>query len=38
MHDYRQLNQRTRKNAFPLPPIKKCLDALTGPAGFLPWT
>lgn len=28
--DFRQLNQVTKKNAFPLPRIEACLEALTG--------
>lgn len=28
--DYRQLNVKTRKDAFPIPPIEESLDALTG--------
>ena len=28
--DYRQLNNKTRKDAFPLPRIEESLDALTG--------
>lgn len=32
--DYRQLNSRTRKDAFPLPRIEESLDALTGTCMF----
>ena len=32
--DYRQLNNRTRKDAFPLPRIEESLDALTGARWF----
>lgn len=32
--DYRQLNQKTRKNAFPLPRIEETLDALSGSRWF----
>ena len=32
--DYRQLNQKTRKDAFPLPRIEESLDALTGARWF----
>ena len=32
--DYRQLNSKTRKNAFPLPRIEESLDALTGAQWF----
>lgn len=32
--DYRQLNSRTRKDAFPLPRIEESLDALTGARWF----
>uniref|UniRef100_A0A671VB87 Gypsy retrotransposon integrase-like protein 1 n=1 Tax=Sparus aurata TaxID=8175 RepID=A0A671VB87_SPAAU len=32
--DYRQLNHRTRKDAFPLPRIEESLDALTGARWF----
>nr|XP_043898190.1 uncharacterized protein LOC122779681 [Solea senegalensis] len=32
--DYRQLNHRTRKDAFPLPRIEESLDALTGAQWF----
>ncbi|KAL2098255.1 hypothetical protein ACEWY4_007462 [Coilia grayii] len=32
--DYRQLNARTRKDAFPLPRIEESLDALTGATLF----
>lgn len=32
--DYRQLNSRTRKDAFPLPRIEELLDALTGARWF----
>ena len=32
--DYRQLNQKTRKDAFPLPRIEKSLDALSGACWF----
>ncbi|KAG5286804.1 hypothetical protein AALO_G00018970 [Alosa alosa] len=32
--DYRQLNNKTRKDAFPLPRIEKSLDALTGARWF----
>lgn len=31
---YRQLNNKTRKDAFPLPPIEESLDALTGACWF----
>lgn len=32
--DYRQLNNRTRKDAFPLPRIDESLDALAGARWF----
>lgn len=32
--DYRQLNSKTRKDAFPLPRIEESLDALTGARWF----
>ncbi len=32
--DYRQLNSKTRKDAFPLPHIEETLDALTGARWF----
>lgn len=32
--DYRQLNSKTRKDAFPLPHIEESLDALTGACWF----
>ncbi len=32
--DYRQLNARTRKDAYPLPRIEESLDALTGARWF----
>lgn len=32
--DYRQLNSKTRKDAFPLPRIEESLDALTGASWF----
>lgn len=32
--DYRQLNNKTRKDAFPLPRIEESLDALTGACWF----
>ncbi|KAI2653682.1 Retrovirus-related Pol polyprotein [Labeo rohita] len=32
--DYRQLNSKTRKDAFPLPRIEETLDALTGALWF----
>ena len=32
--DYRQLNERTRKDLYPLPRIDVCLDALAGAAWF----
>lgn len=32
--DYRQLNSKTRKDAFPLPHIEKSLDALSGARWF----
>ncbi|KAL0185385.1 hypothetical protein M9458_021082, partial [Cirrhinus mrigala] len=32
--DYRQLNSKTRKDAFPLPRIEETLDALTGARWF----
>ncbi|KAL1264143.1 hypothetical protein QQF64_004498 [Cirrhinus molitorella] len=32
--DYRQLNQKTRKDAFPLPRIEESLDALSGACWF----
>lgn len=32
--DYRQINNKTRKDAFPLPHIKESLDALTGARWF----
>ena len=32
--DYRQLNKVTRKDAFPLPKVQECLDALSGSAIF----
>ncbi|TWW67321.1 Retrovirus-related Pol polyprotein from transposon opus, partial [Takifugu flavidus] len=32
--DYRLLNSKTRKDAFPLPHIEESLDALSGAAGF----
>ena len=32
--DYRQLNLRTRKDAFPLPRIEESLDALMGAHWF----
>lgn len=32
--DYRQLNLRTRKDAFPLPLIEESLDVLTGACWF----
>lgn len=32
--DYRQLNSKTRKEAFPLPRIEESLDALTGARWF----
>ena len=32
--DYRQLNDRTRKDSYPLPRIDECLDALTGAGWF----
>ncbi|KAL2099655.1 hypothetical protein ACEWY4_004049 [Coilia grayii] len=32
--DYRQLNSRTRKDAFPLPRIEETLDALSGACWF----
>uniref|UniRef100_A0A1A8HG02 Gypsy retrotransposon integrase-like protein 1 n=1 Tax=Nothobranchius korthausae TaxID=1143690 RepID=A0A1A8HG02_9TELE len=32
--DYRQLNAKTRKDAFPLPRIEESLDALTGAGWF----
>lgn len=32
--DYRPLNSKTRKDAFPLPHIKESLDALTGASWF----
>ncbi len=32
--DYRQLNSKTRKDAFPLPRIKETLDSLTGAHWF----
>lgn len=32
--DYRQLNNKTRKDAFPLPRIEESLDALTGARWF----
>ncbi|XP_056108553.1 uncharacterized protein LOC130086512 [Rhinichthys klamathensis goyatoka] len=32
--DYRQLNQKTRKDAFPLPRIEESLDALSGANWF----
>lgn len=32
--DYRQLNSKTRKDAFPLPRIEESLDALTGACWF----
>lgn len=34
MCDYRQLNQKTRKDAFPFPCTEESLDALTGPHWF----
>ena len=32
--DYRQLNERTVKNSYPLPRIDVCLDALAGARWF----
>lgn len=32
--DYRQLNSKTRRDAFPLPRIEESLDALTGARWF----
>lgn len=32
--DYRQLNNKTRKDAFPLPKIEECIDALKGAKYF----
>lgn len=32
--DYRQLNQRTRKNKYPIPPIKFLLERLAGAKRF----
>ena len=32
--DYRQLNERTRKDSYPLPRIDVCLDALAGLRSF----
>lgn len=32
--DYRQLNNKTRKDAFPLPQIEESLDALAGARWF----
>uniref|UniRef100_A0A3B3H3G3 Gypsy retrotransposon integrase-like protein 1 n=1 Tax=Oryzias latipes TaxID=8090 RepID=A0A3B3H3G3_ORYLA len=32
--DYRQLNSKTRRDAFPLPPIDESLDALSGARWF----
>ena len=32
--DYRQLNERTRKDSYPLPRIDECLDALAGGGWF----
>ena len=32
--DYRQLNERTQKDSYPLPRIDVCLDALAGAAWF----
>lgn len=32
--DYRQLNAKTRKDAYPLPRIEESLDALTGAKWF----
>lgn len=32
--NYRQLNQKTRKDAFPLPRIEESLDALSGAKWF----
>ena len=32
--DYRKLNQRTRKDSFPLPQIDESLDALNGAQWF----
>ena len=36
--DYRQLNERNRKDLYPLQRIDVRLDALAGPNGFLPST
>ena len=35
--DYRQLNDATVKDAYPLPRIDDTLDMLAGSSGFLPW-
>ena len=35
--DYRQLNDATVKDAYPLPRIDDTLDMLAGSGGFLPW-
>lgn len=35
--DYRALNNKTRKDAFPLPLINECLDILGGASGSVPW-
>ena len=32
--DYRQLNELTRKDAYPLPHINDCLDAMSGSVWF----
>ncbi len=34
--DYRQLNAKTRKDAYPLPRIEESLDALAGGVVFYP--
>ena len=36
--DYRKLNYRSVKDAYPLPQISMCLDSLGGPAFSQPWT
>lgn len=34
--DYRQLNDRTRKDSCPLPRVDECLNAPSGPSGLAP--